>query len=69
MEKKPVPDLSDAVKSDPAENARDVERLFDEESGQEAQEANLKMRKARESDKPADPLGGSPTAERFGSPD
>lgn len=69
MEKKPIPDLSDALKSDPGENARTVERLFDDESGQEAQEANLKMRKAQEADKPADPLGGSPAVERFGSPD
>ncbi|EWY37863.1 hypothetical protein N825_15795 [Skermanella stibiiresistens SB22] len=71
-----TPDItSGALNSTPQKNAEDAERLFGAEDGaeegveegDEAREANLALRKRREGGENA--LGGSPTSERFGSPD
>lgn len=69
MEKTPDKILSGALKSDPRQNAKDAEKLFGSENGNEAEDANKAMREKRKAGSKDDTLTGSPAAERFGSPD
>lgn len=69
MEKTPDKILSGALKSDPRQNAKDAEKLFGSENGDEAEDANKAMREKRETGSKDGPLTGTPAAEHFGSPD
>jgi hypothetical protein len=69
MGKTPDTTVSGALRSTPKQNAEDAERLFGNDEGNEAEEANKAMRKQQESGDDQAPLAGGSVGERFGSPD
>jgi hypothetical protein len=69
MNKKPDTIVSGALHSNPKQNAKDAERLFNSDEGDEAEQANKAMRKQQNSGDDQDPILKGSVEERFGSPD
>jgi hypothetical protein len=69
MNKKPDTIVGGALHSTPKQNAKDAERLFSSDEGDEAEQANKAMRKQRNSGDDQDPILKGSVEERFGSPD